>query len=142
MSRKDKRSNKTETAKEEFNTFLKKLSKKYPELDVKGIILDDYLKEANENKKSEMMEFKSRAESTFGTDHEMNFYDIESGLFSSMLADGRNAMKEIMEKIPCKHPVNANGEKMIDKGKEKKHNLLFRIGRKRCKNPVHRRIGL
>lgn len=120
MSRKDNQSNKTEAVKEELNTILEGLSKKYPGVDVEGIMLDKCVKKANENKKTEMMEFKARAESTFGTEHEMSFYEIESGLFSSMLADGRNAMKDIMEKIPCKHPVNANGEKMTDRGKEKK----------------------
>ena len=120
MSRKDKQPNKKEAVKEEFNTILEGLSKKYPGIDVEGIMLDKCVKNANENKKSEMMEFKARAQSTFGTDHEMSFYDIESGLFSSMLADGRNAMKDLMEEIPCKHPVNVNGEKMTDRGKEKK----------------------
>ncbi len=120
MDRINNKPNKKEAAKGEIHTFLEELSKKYPGVDVEDIMLDKCLKKANENKKSEMMEFKARAKATFGTDHEMNFYDIESGLFSSMLADGRNAIKELMEEIPCKHPANANGEKMTDRGKEKK----------------------
>jgi len=112
--------NKKETVKEELRSFLEDFSKKHPEVDVEGIIWENFLKKANENKKSEMMEFKARAESTFGTDHEMSFYDIENGLFSSMLADGRDTLKDIMEKIPCKHPVNSIGDKMTNRGKEKK----------------------
>ena len=120
MDRINNKLNKKETVKEELNTFIEELSKKYPGVDVEGAMLEKCLKKANESKKSEMMEFKARAEATFGTDHEMSFYDIESGLFSSMLADGRIAIKDLMEKIPCKHPVNSNGEKMTDRGKEKK----------------------
>ena len=120
MDKINNKPNKKEAVKEELRSLLEDFSKKHPEVDVEDIILEKFLKKANENKKSEMMEFKARAESTFGTDHEMNFYDIESGLFSSMLADGRNTLKDIMEKIPCKHPVNSNGEKMTNQGKEKK----------------------
>jgi len=120
MSKKDNRLNKKEAMKDEFNAFLEELSKKYPEVNIEEVMLDKFLKKANENKKSEMMEFKAQAESTFGTDHEMSFYEIESGLFSAMLADGRNAMKDIMEKIPVEHPVNADKEKMKNRGIEKK----------------------
>ena len=120
MDRINNKLTKKETVKVELNTLLEDFSKKHPEVDVEGIILEKFLKKVNENKKSEMMEFKARAESTFGTDHEMSFYDIESGLFSSMLADGRSALKDIMEKIPCKHPVNSKGGKMTNRGKEKK----------------------
>ncbi len=120
MSKKDNRLNKKEAMKDEFNAFLEELSKKYPEVNIEEVMLDKFLKKANENKKSEMMEFKAQSESTIGTDHEMSFYEIESGLFSAMLADGRNAMKDIMEKIPVEHPVNTDKEKMKNRGIEKK----------------------
>jgi len=120
MNRKDNGLNKKDAMKEEYNAFLEELSKKYPEVNIEEVILGKFLKKANENKKSEMMEFKAQAESTFGTGHEMSFYEIESGLFSAMLADGRNAMKDIMENIPVEHPVNADKEKMKNHGIEKK----------------------
>ena len=127
MSRKNKPLNNREEALKEYDALIEELSKKYPNVNIKELSLDEALKKANENKKSEMMEFKAKVESTFGTDHEMKFFDIESGLYFAMLADGRHVMKDIMEKIPVEHPVDAENKKMSNRGNEKKHNLFFRI---------------
>ena len=47
---------------------------------------------------SEVELLKSKALGAMGTDSEMRFSDIESGMLRASLSDGRQALKEIMEK--------------------------------------------
>ena len=125
MNSKNSKKANLEAAKVALNTRLQEFIKEYPGVDVESILLEEHIKNVNVNKKSEMAAFKAHVKSTFGTQHEMNFYSIEDGLMSALLADGKNALKEIIEEIPIEIPVNKDGEKFKNRGNEKKHNLFL-----------------
>ena len=71
---------------------------------------------------SEIEQLKDKALGAMGTDSEMRFSDIESGMLKASLADGRQALKEIMEKTPIEAPVCDDGTLMKDQGRKKKRN--------------------
>ena len=56
-----------------------------------------------------------------GTDQEMRFSDIESGMLRASLADGRQALKDIIEGIPIEVPSCDDGTMMKNQGRKKKH---------------------
>jgi hypothetical protein len=69
---------------------------------------------------SEIELLKKKALGAMGTEDEMNFSDIEMGMLSASLSDGRQALKEIMEKTPVEAPSCSDGTKMRNQGREKK----------------------
>jgi len=69
---------------------------------------------------SEIEILKRKALGAMGTDGEMRFSDIESGMLKASLSDGRQALKEIMEKTPVEAPPCNDGAKMKNLGREKK----------------------
>jgi len=69
---------------------------------------------------SEIDHLKNKALGAMGTDSEMRFSDIESGMLRASLSDGRQALKEIMEKTPVEAPLRDDGTKMKNQGREKK----------------------
>ena len=69
---------------------------------------------------SEIELLKSKALGAMGTAQEMRFSDIEAGMLRASLADGRQALKEIMEKTPVEAPLSSDGTKMENKGRKKK----------------------
>ena len=71
---------------------------------------------------SEIDQLKNKALESMGTDQEMKFSDIESGMLRASLSDGRQALKEIMEKTPIEGPLCDDGTKMKNQGRKKKHN--------------------
>ena len=71
--------------------------------------------------RSEIDFLKNIALGKMGTDQEMSFSDIESGMLRASLADGRQALKEIMEKTPVEAPACSDGAKMRNRGRKKKH---------------------
>ena len=105
MNSKNSKKANLEAAKVALNTLLQEFIKEYPGVDVESILLEEHIKNVNVNKKSEMAPFKAHVKSTFGTQYEMNFYSIEDGLMSALLADGKNALKEIIEEILIEIPV-------------------------------------
>ena len=70
--------------------------------------------------RSEIEFLKNKALDAMGTDNEMKFSDIESGMLRASLSDGRQALKEIIEKTPVEAPSCGDGAKMRDKGRKKK----------------------
>ena len=60
---------------------------------------------------SEIELLKNKALGAMGTDSEMRFSDIESGMLRASLSDGRQALKEIMEKTPVEVPSCSDGTK-------------------------------
>ena len=71
---------------------------------------------------SEIEQLKTKALGAMGTEQEMKFSDIESGMLRASLSDGRQALKEIMEKVPVEAPLRNDGMKMKNQGRKKKHN--------------------
>jgi len=71
---------------------------------------------------SEIEQLKNKALGAMGTDSEMRFSDIESGMLRASLTDGRQALKEIMEKTPTQAPVCDDGTVMKNQGRKKKRN--------------------
>ena len=69
---------------------------------------------------SEVEVLKNKALDAMGTDGEMQFSDIESGMLRASLSDGRQALKEIIEKTSVEVPSCSDGTKMKNKGREKK----------------------
>ena len=69
---------------------------------------------------SEIELLKDKALGAMGTDHEMKFSDIESGMLKASLSDGRQALKEIMEKTPVETPRCSDGTPMKNAGRKKK----------------------
>ena len=69
---------------------------------------------------SEIELLKNKALDAMGTDNEMKFSDIESGMLKASLSDGRQALKEIMEKTPVEAPLCNDGTKMRNQGRKKK----------------------
>jgi len=69
---------------------------------------------------SEIELLKNKALGTMGTDKEMKFSEIELGMLRASLSDGRQALKEIMEKTPVEAPSCSDGSQMKNQGREKK----------------------
>jgi len=69
---------------------------------------------------SEIEMLKNKALGAMGTEHEMDFSDVERGMLRASLSDGRQALKEIMEKTPVEAPSCSDGTKMRNQGREKK----------------------
>ena len=72
---------------------------------------------------SEIELLKNKALGAMGTAGEMRFSDIESGMLRASLSDGRQALKEIIEKTHVEAPPCSDGTKMKNQGREKKHNV-------------------
>ena len=68
---------------------------------------------------SEIELLKNKALGAMGTDKEMKFSDIESGMLRASLSDGRQALKEIMEGTPVEVPLCNDGTKMKNQGRKK-----------------------
>ena len=106
---------------EMFATF----TKKYP--DVKRSDIEDIFAQgmfaatAEKAQRSEIEGLKNKAIGSMGTSHEMKFSDIESGMLKASLADGRQALEEIIGKIPIEAPRCSDGTKMENQGSKKKH---------------------
>jgi hypothetical protein len=91
--------------------------------DIEEIIMHKILADkALGAQRSEIEFLKNKALDVMGTDHEMKFSDIESGMLRASLSDGRQALKEIIEKTPVEVPSCDDGTKMRDKGRKKKLN--------------------
>jgi len=99
-------------------------AEKYPNVkrsDVEELFAQKMLTDiALRAQRSEIEFLKSKALGAMGTDREMNFSDIESGMLRASLSDGRQALKEIMEKTPVEAPSCSDGAKMKNQGREKK----------------------
>jgi len=91
--------------------------------DIEEILTQKILTDtALRTQKSEIEFLRSKALGAMGTDHEMKFSDIESGMLNASLADGRRALKDIMENTPVEAPSCSDGTKMKDQGRKKKRN--------------------
>ena len=99
-------------------------AEKYPNVkrsDVEEMFAKEMLAaKAYQVQRSEIEFLKSKALAAMGTDGEMNFSDIESGMLRASLSDGRQALKEIMEKTPVEKPLCGDGTQMKNQGREKK----------------------
>jgi hypothetical protein len=97
---------------------------KYPNVkrsDVEAIFAQGLFKSTiNQLQHSEIENLKNKALGVMGTDQEMNFSDIEKRMLEASLSDGRQALKEIMEKIPIEVPLRSDGKKMKNQGRKKK----------------------
>ena len=69
---------------------------------------------------SEIEQLKNKALCAMGTDSEMSFSDVEMGMLRASLSDGRQALKEIMEKTPVEVPLCSDSTQMKNQGREKK----------------------
>jgi len=93
----------------------------YPGQDVELMIVQRLLKKRGaEIRKSEVDNFKQKAISSLGTDHEIGFNDAERGFLQAALADGRSGFKEFIESIPVDAPICEDGTKMVNKDNQKK----------------------
>ena len=108
---------------EEFAAF----SRKYPTVTRDGINeIEELLTQkmradmALRTRISEIELLRDKAPGAMGTESEMSFSDIESGMLSASLSDGRQALKEIMEKTPVEAPSCSDGTKMKNQTREKK----------------------
>jgi hypothetical protein len=114
--------NKYHMTDEAFASF----AEKYPNVkrsDVEELLAQELLAaRADQTQQSEIEFLKGAALQSMGTDQEMRFSDIESGMLKASLADGRQALKDIMEKTPTQAPMCNDGAKMKDQGRKKKHN--------------------
>lgn len=111
---------------EEFAAF----ARKYPDVTRKDINeIEELLTQkmqtdmALQTQLSEIEALKSKALGAMGSDSEMRFSDIESGMLRASLSDGRRALKEIMEKTPVETPSCSDGAPMKNTGRKKKHNV-------------------
>ena len=99
-------------------------AEKYPDVkrnDVEELLTQEiFAAQAYQTQQSEIGFLKSKALEAMGTDQEMRFTDIEAGMLRASLADGRQALKDIMEKIPFEVPLCEDGAKMKDQGRKKK----------------------
>jgi hypothetical protein len=106
---------------EEFASF----AEKYPSVkrsDIEKLFAQKMLTDiAYRTQRSEIKFLKNKALEAMGTDREMNFSDIESGMLKASLSDGCQALKEIMEKTPVEAPSCNDGAKMENQGRKKKH---------------------
>jgi hypothetical protein len=104
---------------EEFATF----AEKYPNVkrrDVEELIDRKLLTDkAYRAQRSEIENLKAKALGAMGTNQELDFSDIESGMLKASLTDGRQALKEIMEKTPVEAPLCSDGTKMKNQGSKK-----------------------
>jgi hypothetical protein len=75
---------------------------------------------ALDSRQSEIESLRGKAIGAMGTDREMRFSDIESEMLRASLADGRHALKEIIEQMPTETPTCQDGSKMRDRGRKKK----------------------
>ena len=100
-------------------------SKKYPNVkrsDVESLFSQElFISTLNQVQRSEIAALKNKAFGVMGTDQEMSFSEIESGMLRASLSDGRQALKEILEKIPVEAPTCTDGTKMKGQGRKKKH---------------------
>ena len=107
---------------EEFSSF----AEKYPNVkrsDVEDLVAQMLFKTTiNQLQHSEIASLKNKALGVMGTDQEMSFSDIEKRMLNASLSDGRQALKEIIEKIPVEVPVCNDGTKMKNQGIKKKCN--------------------
>jgi hypothetical protein len=107
---------------EEFASF----SKKYPSVersDIEELVTKKMIEAMGlRAQKSEIENLRNKALGAMGTDQEMRFSDIESGMLRASLSDGRQALKEIMENIPVETPPCEDGTRMRDQGRKKKRN--------------------
>jgi hypothetical protein len=107
---------------EEFEAF----AKKYPNVersDLEEIVSRKMLTAMSlQAQQSEIESLRNKAIKTMGTEQEMKFSDIESGMLRASLSDGRKALKDIMENIPVEAPSCDDGTRMKDQGRKKKHN--------------------
>ena len=108
---------------EEFAEF----SKRYPGVPRDGINeIEELLAQkmyagmALRAQASEIELLKNKALGAMGTEREMKFSDIESGMLRASLSDGRQALKEIMENTPVEAPQCSDGTKMENQGRKKK----------------------
>jgi len=99
-------------------------AEKYPNVkrsDIEELFVREILTgTAYQAQRSEIEFLKSRALDAMGTDREMRFSDIESGMLRASLSDGRQALKEIMEKTPVETPSCSDGTAMKNMGRKKK----------------------
>jgi len=99
-------------------------AKKYPGVkrsDVEELLAQEmHAARAFQAQRSEIEFLKTKALKAMGTDQEMRFPDIEAGMLKASLSDGRQALKEIMEKTPIDLPICEDGTKMKDQGLKKK----------------------
>ena len=108
---------------EEFNSF----SKKHPNVtrnainEIEEILTQKmYSEMALRTQLSEIELLRNKALGSMGTDNEMKFSDIELGMLKASFSDGRQALKEIIEKTPIETPLCNDGTKMKNQGREKK----------------------
>jgi len=108
---------------EEFAVF----AEKYPNIsrsdinEIKELLTQKiYADMALSARQSEIELLKNKALGAMGTNSEMKFSDIESGMLKASLSDGRQALKEIMEKTPVEVPSCSDGTRMKNQGREKK----------------------
>jgi hypothetical protein len=115
------KNNRYQITDEEYATF----AEKYPNVkrsDVEELFAQKILTDmAYRAQRSEIEYLKNKAIETMGTAQEMRFSDIETGMLKASLSDGRDALKEIMEKTPIESPTCSDGTKMKDQGRKKKH---------------------
>jgi hypothetical protein len=102
-------------------------AKKYPNVkrsDIEEIVTQEILADkAMRAQRAEIEFLKNKALDAMGTEHEMKFSDIESGMLRASLSDGRQALKEILERTPVEAPSCSDGTKMKNQGRKKKHNV-------------------
>jgi len=105
---------------ETFATF----AQKYPNVkrnDIEDIFFQGMFAAAAEvSQRSEIEILKKKAIESMGTGQEMRFSDIESGMLRASLSDGREALNEIISKIPVEAPKCSDGTKMKNQGNKKK----------------------
>ena len=99
-------------------------AEKYPNVkrsDVEELVAKEILSDkAYRAQRSEIEFLKRKALDAMGTDREMKFSDIESGMLRASLSDGRQALKEIVEKTPVETPTCNDGTPMKNAGLKKK----------------------
>ena len=78
-----------------------------------------YTDMATHARMSEIELLRNKALGSMGTEQEMRFSDIESGMLRASLSDGRQALKEIMERTPVEAPLSNDGTKMKNQGRKK-----------------------
>ena len=98
-------------------------AKKYPNVkrsDVEDLLSQEILTaKAKQATNSEIEFLRNKAIGAMGTEREMKFSDIESEMLRASLSDGRQALKEIIEKIPVEAPLCSDGTKMENQGAKK-----------------------
>jgi hypothetical protein len=99
-------------------------AEKYPDVkrcDLEELLTREMLAErALCAQRSEIGALRRMALDAMGTEREMRFSDVEMGMLQASLADGRQALKEIMEKTPVETPACGDGATMRNSGRQKK----------------------